>query len=56
MPNIVPSHVFSLLEGMCFWRHGANADRIAYKPSPEAGSWNQAYFETLVKNAKPSFA
>jgi len=27
----------------------------AFKPSPEAGSWNQAYFEMLVKNAKPSF-
>ncbi|KAH6613749.1 1, 4-beta cellobiohydrolase [Chaetomium sp. MPI-SDFR-AT-0129] len=27
----------------------------AYKPSPEAGSWNQAYFEDLLKNAKPAF-
>ena len=27
----------------------------AFKPSPEAGSWNQAYFEALLKNAKPSF-
>ncbi|KAK7707116.1 1,4-beta-D-glucan cellobiohydrolase cel6c [Diaporthe eres] len=27
----------------------------AYKPSPEAGTWNQAYFEMLVKNAKPAF-
>ncbi|KAI2487156.1 Glyco-hydro-6 multi-domain protein [Pyrenophora tritici-repentis] len=27
----------------------------AYKPSPEAGQWNQAYFEMLVKNAKPAF-
>lgn len=27
----------------------------AYKPSPEAGSWNQAYFEMLLNNAKPSF-
>ncbi|KAK9418642.1 putative Glucanase [Seiridium unicorne] len=27
----------------------------AYKPSPEAGAWNQAYFEMLVKNAKPAF-
>ncbi|KAH6617319.1 1, 4-beta cellobiohydrolase [Chaetomium tenue] len=27
----------------------------AYNPSPEAGQWNQAYFEDLVKNAKPSF-
>jgi cellulose 1,4-beta-cellobiosidase len=26
----------------------------AFKPSPEAGSWNQAYFEMLVKNAKPA--
>ena len=25
----------------------------AYKPSPEAGQWNQAYFEMLVRNAKP---
>lgn len=28
----------------------------AFKPSPEAGSWNQAYFEMLLKNANPSFA
>ncbi|CAN8098220.1 unnamed protein product [Discula destructiva] len=28
----------------------------AFKPAPEAGTWNQAYFEMLVKNAKPSFA
>lgn len=27
----------------------------AFKPSPEAGAWNQAYFEMLVKNAVPSF-
>jgi cellulose 1,4-beta-cellobiosidase len=27
----------------------------AFKPSPEAGTWNQAYFEMLVKNAKPAF-
>ena len=27
----------------------------AFKPSPEAGQWNQAYFEMLLKNAKPSF-
>jgi cellulose 1,4-beta-cellobiosidase len=27
----------------------------AFKPAPEAGTWNQAYFEALVKNAKPSF-
>ncbi|KAL0059993.1 hypothetical protein AAF712_013229 [Marasmius tenuissimus] len=27
----------------------------AYKPSPEAGTWNQAYFEMLLKNAVPSF-
>ncbi|KAK2596043.1 hypothetical protein N8I77_013551 [Diaporthe amygdali] len=28
----------------------------AYKPSPEAGTWNQAYFEMLLQNANPSFA
>ncbi|KAK1982623.1 1, 4-beta cellobiohydrolase [Colletotrichum cereale] len=27
----------------------------AYKPSPEADTWNQACFEMLLKNAKPSF-
>ncbi|KAK8124571.1 Exoglucanase 3 [Apiospora kogelbergensis] len=27
----------------------------AYKPSPEAGQWNQAYFEMLLKNASPQF-
>jgi cellulose 1,4-beta-cellobiosidase len=27
----------------------------AFKPSPEAGQWNQEYFEMLVKNAKPAF-
>jgi cellulose 1,4-beta-cellobiosidase len=27
----------------------------AYKPSPEAGEWNQAYFEMLLQNAVPSF-
>ncbi|KAJ4337601.1 hypothetical protein N0V87_004557 [Didymella glomerata] len=27
----------------------------AFKPSPEAGSWNQAYFVQLLQNAKPSF-
>ncbi|KAI1846716.1 hypothetical protein JX266_007289 [Neoarthrinium moseri] len=27
----------------------------AYKPSPEAGSWNQDYFVKLLQNAKPSF-
>ncbi|KAH8600985.1 putative Exoglucanase 3 [Bisporella sp. PMI_857] len=27
----------------------------AFKPSPEAGQWNQAYFEQLLKNAVPSF-
>jgi len=26
----------------------------SFKPSPEAGTWNQAYFEDLVKNAKPA--
>ncbi|KAI2469478.1 1, 4-beta cellobiohydrolase [Annulohypoxylon bovei var. microspora] len=27
----------------------------AYKPAPEAGEWNQAYFEMLIKNAQPAF-
>lgn len=27
----------------------------AYKPAPEAGQWNQAYFEELIQNAKPAF-
>ncbi|KAL2126786.1 hypothetical protein VTI74DRAFT_229 [Chaetomium olivicolor] len=27
----------------------------SFKPSPEAGQWNQAYFEMLLKNAKPAF-
>lgn len=27
----------------------------AFKPSPEAGTWNQAYFEQLLKNANPTF-
>ncbi|KAL2263785.1 hypothetical protein VTK26DRAFT_5077 [Humicola hyalothermophila] len=27
----------------------------AYKPSPEAGQWNQAYFEMLLQNANPPF-
>ncbi|KAL8414631.1 hypothetical protein RB594_005733 [Gaeumannomyces avenae] len=27
----------------------------AYKPSPEAGQWNQEYFEMLIQNAKPAF-
>lgn len=27
----------------------------AFKPSPEAGQWNEAYFEMLIKNAKPQF-
>ncbi|KAK1226563.1 1,4-beta-D-glucan cellobiohydrolase cel6c [Marasmius sp. AFHP31] len=27
----------------------------AFKPSPEAGAWHQAYFEMLVKNANPAF-
>ncbi|KAL5119097.1 1,4-beta-D-glucan cellobiohydrolase cel6c [Pleosporales sp. CAS-2024a] len=26
----------------------------AYQPSPEAGAWHQAYFEDLVRNAKPA--
>lgn len=32
----------------------AKAD--AFQPSPAAGSWNQAYFEMLVKNAVPALA
>ncbi|EHK97147.1 Glycosyl hydrolase family 6, cellulase [Glarea lozoyensis ATCC 20868] len=27
----------------------------AFKPSPQAGQWNQAYFEQLLANAKPPF-
>ncbi|KAK7040928.1 1,4-beta-D-glucan cellobiohydrolase cel6c [Paramarasmius palmivorus] len=27
----------------------------AFKPSPEAGTWNQAYFEMLLENANPAF-
>ncbi|KAI0006546.1 1, 4-beta cellobiohydrolase [Xylariaceae sp. FL0662B] len=27
----------------------------AYKPSPEAGQWNQPYFEMLLQNADPQF-
>jgi cellulose 1,4-beta-cellobiosidase len=27
----------------------------AFQPAPEAGQWNQAYFEMLLKNAKPAF-
>ncbi|KAK1231380.1 1,4-beta-D-glucan cellobiohydrolase cel6c [Marasmius sp. AFHP31] len=27
----------------------------AFKPSPQAGTWNEAYFEMLLKNANPSF-
>lgn len=27
----------------------------AYQPSPEAGAWNQPYFEMLLQNAKPAF-
>jgi len=27
----------------------------AFKPSPQAGTWNEAYFEMLIKNASPSF-
>ncbi|KAH8653157.1 putative Exoglucanase 3 [Tricladium varicosporioides] len=27
----------------------------AYKPSPEAGQWNEPYFEMLLKNAVPAF-
>ncbi|KAI1826518.1 1, 4-beta cellobiohydrolase [Xylaria intraflava] len=27
----------------------------AFKPSPEAGEWNQAYFEMMLQNANPAF-
>lgn len=27
----------------------------AFKPAPQAGTWNEAYFEMLLKNAKPQF-
>jgi cellulose 1,4-beta-cellobiosidase len=27
----------------------------AFKPSPQAGQWNEAYFEMLLKNAIPAF-
>jgi cellulose 1,4-beta-cellobiosidase len=27
----------------------------SFQPSPEAGQWNQAYFEDLINNAKPAF-
>lgn len=27
----------------------------AFKPSPEAGQWNQAYFEVLLSNSNPAF-
>ncbi|KAF2114872.1 1, 4-beta cellobiohydrolase [Lophiotrema nucula] len=27
----------------------------AYKPAPEAGTWNQDYFVALIQNAKPAF-
>ncbi|TVY41541.1 1,4-beta-D-glucan cellobiohydrolase [Lachnellula subtilissima] len=27
----------------------------AYKPSPQAGTWNEPYFEMLLKNANPAF-
>ncbi|KAF8852386.1 cellulase [Acephala macrosclerotiorum] len=27
----------------------------AFKPSPQAGQWDEAYFEMLLKNAKPAF-
>lgn len=33
-----------------------NSGGIAYSPSPEAGAWNQAYFEALLKNANPKLA
>jgi hypothetical protein len=27
----------------------------AFKPSPQAGQWNEAYFEMLLKNSIPAF-
>jgi len=27
----------------------------AFKPAPQAGQWNEAYFELLIKNASPAF-
>jgi cellulose 1,4-beta-cellobiosidase len=27
----------------------------AFKPAPQAGQWNEAYFEMLLKNASPAF-
>ncbi|KAK3386871.1 exoglucanase-6A [Podospora didyma] len=30
--------------------------RDAFSPSPEAGEWNQAYFEMLLRNARPVIA
>lgn len=27
----------------------------AFKPAPQAGNWNEAYFEMLLKNASPAF-
>lgn len=27
----------------------------AFQPAPEAGEWNQEYFEMLLRNSKPSF-
>jgi hypothetical protein len=28
----------------------------AFKPAPQAGQWNEAYFEMLIKNAVPALA
>lgn len=42
------------LESVCYGGF-AKFLPIAYKPAPEAGQWNQAYFEMLLKNAVPQF-
>jgi cellulose 1,4-beta-cellobiosidase len=38
-----------IIDVLTFPRH------TAFQPAPEAGTWNQAYFEMLVRNAVPSF-
>jgi len=35
--------------------HISNWFILAFKPAPQAGQWNEAYFEMLLKNAKPAF-
>ena len=37
-------------------RYGSSCGSAdAFKPSPQAGQWNEAYFEILLKNAIPAF-